>query len=72
MSEENLEIVRGVRTVLPPLSDRASERRTLDERLCVRFPALYRLLADFFDAAPAVQASAADCRPFCAAGIRGS
>jgi ketosteroid isomerase-like protein len=45
MSEENVEIVRGTPIVLPPLSERASQRRTLDERLYVRFPALYRRLA---------------------------
>jgi hypothetical protein len=46
MSQENVEIVRGARIALPPLSERASQHRTLDERLFVRFPALYRLLAD--------------------------
>jgi ketosteroid isomerase-like protein len=46
MSQENVEIVRGARIALPPLSERASQRRALDERLFVRFPALYRLLAD--------------------------
>ena len=46
MSQKNVEVVRGVRIALPPLSERASQRRTLDERLFVRFPALYRLLAD--------------------------
>jgi ketosteroid isomerase-like protein len=37
MSQENVEIVRGVRIALPPLSDSASQRRTLDERFFVRF-----------------------------------
>ncbi len=46
MSQENVETVRGARIALPPLSERASQRRALDERLFVRFPALYRLLAD--------------------------
>jgi ketosteroid isomerase-like protein len=46
MSQENVEVVRGVRIALPPLSERANQRRALDERLIVRFPALYRLLAD--------------------------
>jgi hypothetical protein len=32
------ESVRGVRIALPPLSERASQRRSLDERLYVRFP----------------------------------
>jgi ketosteroid isomerase-like protein len=42
------EIVRGGRIAVAPLSERASQRRSLDERLWVRFPALYRLLADAF------------------------
>jgi hypothetical protein len=46
MSQENVEIVRGARIALPPLRERASQHRTLDERLFVRFPAIYRLLAD--------------------------
>src|SRR3954447_22399318 len=46
MSRENVEIVRGVRIALSPLSERASQRRTLDERLYVRFPALYRRLTE--------------------------
>jgi len=46
MPQENVEILRGTRIALPPLSERASQRRSLDERLFVRFPALYRLLAD--------------------------
>src|SRR5947208_1075993 len=45
MSQENVEIVRGVRIALPALSERAIQRRTLDERLFTRVPALYRLLA---------------------------
>jgi ketosteroid isomerase-like protein len=44
--QEKVEVVRGARIALPPLSERASQRRTLDERLFVRFPAAYRLLAD--------------------------
>jgi hypothetical protein len=44
MSQENVEIVRGVRTALPPLNDKASRRRTLDERLGVWFPGLARSL----------------------------
>jgi ketosteroid isomerase-like protein len=39
-------IVRGARIELPPLSEGASRHRTLDERLRVRFPGLFRLLAD--------------------------
>jgi SnoaL-like domain len=42
------ETVRGTRIVLPSLSKRASQRRSLDQRLFVRFPALYRVLADAF------------------------
>jgi len=43
-----VEVVRGTRIALPPVSERASQRRSLDERLFVRFPALYRLLAAAF------------------------
>ena len=46
MSQENVEVVRGVRIALSPASERASQRRALDERLAIRFPSLYRLLAD--------------------------
>jgi ketosteroid isomerase-like protein len=45
MSQENVEVVRGTRTSLTPLNERASQRRSLDERLFIRFPALFRLLA---------------------------
>ena len=38
-------MLRGVRISLPPLSERAVQRRTLDERLFVRSPALYRWVA---------------------------
>jgi ketosteroid isomerase-like protein len=38
--------VRGTRIALAPLDQRASQRRTLDDRLSARFPALYRRLAD--------------------------
>jgi ketosteroid isomerase-like protein len=48
MSQENVEIVRGVRIALPRHSGRTSQRRGLDQRLYVRFPALYRLLAATF------------------------
>ena len=48
MSHEDVEIVRGARIALPPLSERASQRRSLDQRLVVRFPGLYRLLGDGF------------------------
>jgi ketosteroid isomerase-like protein len=46
MSQENVEIVRGVRYRISLPSERASQRRTLDERLFVRFPALYRWFAE--------------------------
>jgi ketosteroid isomerase-like protein len=48
MSEENVELVRGTRITLPPLGGKASQRRTLDEALLVRYPALSRVLADAF------------------------
>ena len=48
MSQENVEIVRGARIALTPLGERASERRTMDEQLRVRFPALFRPLGDAF------------------------
>jgi ketosteroid isomerase-like protein len=47
MSRENVESVRGVRIALS-LSEKAGQRRSLDERLFVRFPALFRLLAGAF------------------------
>jgi len=40
--------VKGVRIPVTPLSPPASERRTLEERFFVRFPALYRLVAPLF------------------------
>lgn len=48
MSQETLEIARAARITLPPHSERASQRRSLDERLFIRFPGLYRLLAGAF------------------------
>jgi hypothetical protein len=44
MSQES--VVRGVRYPISLPSARACQRRSLDEHLFVRFPALYRLLAD--------------------------
>jgi hypothetical protein len=44
MSQEN--VVRGVRYPISLPSERAAQHRTLDERLFVRFPALYRRLAE--------------------------
>ena len=46
MSLENVEIVPAARVVLRPLSERARQRRTLDQRLFLRFPALYRRPSD--------------------------
>jgi hypothetical protein len=46
MPHENVEIVRGARIAVPPLSKGATQRGSLDQRLAARFPALYRLLAD--------------------------
>jgi ketosteroid isomerase-like protein len=46
MPEENIETLRGVRIALPSRRERANQRRALDERLFVRFPAVYRLVAD--------------------------
>jgi hypothetical protein len=48
MPEENVEMVRGVQIALQPLSERASQRRSLDEHLRVRFPALSRFFSDAF------------------------
>jgi hypothetical protein len=44
MSEEN--VVREVRYPLSLPSERAARRRSLDERLFVRFPALFRVFGD--------------------------
>ena len=44
MPQEN--VVRAVRYPVSLPSARAGQRRTLDERLFVRFPALYRLFAE--------------------------
>jgi ketosteroid isomerase-like protein len=52
MSQENVEVVRGTRSALPRLGERATQRRSLDDRLYVRVPALYRLLADAFSRVP--------------------
>jgi hypothetical protein len=52
MSDENVEILRGARIAVRPLSQRAARGRSIDQRLCVRFPALYRTLADFLSRLP--------------------
>jgi SnoaL-like domain len=44
MSQNNMEALRGVRSALRPLGERAGQRRSLDEHLFVRFPALLRLI----------------------------
>jgi ketosteroid isomerase-like protein len=46
MSREDVELVREPRIALGPLSDSSRQRRSLDDLLTVRFPALYRLLSD--------------------------
>ena len=52
MSQESVESVPGTRIALRPLSERASRRRSLEQHVYVRFPALYRLLADAFARLP--------------------
>jgi ketosteroid isomerase-like protein len=46
MSQENVGVLRGVQYRVSLPNERASQRRTLDERFFVRFPASYQLLAD--------------------------
>jgi ketosteroid isomerase-like protein len=48
MAQENVEIVRGVRTTLRPGGERARRRRALDERLLVRFPSLAGVVGGAF------------------------
>jgi hypothetical protein len=48
MSHASVKVVRGNRISVPRLRDRAAQRRSLDQRLFVLFPALYRLFADGF------------------------
>jgi len=48
MSQENAEGADGVRTVLRPLGERSSQRRSPDEHLLVRSPALVRLVGNAF------------------------
>jgi hypothetical protein len=45
MSNDSIQGARTAPIALPPLSERASRRRSLDERLFVRFPAAYRMFA---------------------------
>jgi ketosteroid isomerase-like protein len=46
VAEESVDSARATRIALPPLSERAKQRRSLEEDLFVRVPDLYRLLAD--------------------------
>jgi hypothetical protein len=48
MSQQNLEGVRGVRIALSPPRRTESQRRSFDQRVFVRFPGFYRLLAAAF------------------------
>jgi ketosteroid isomerase-like protein len=48
MSRENVEVLRGTRMTLSPLSERAARHRTPDEQFFVRSPALYRRQAAAF------------------------
>jgi ketosteroid isomerase-like protein len=52
MSEGNVEIIRGVRIALDPPHETTSQRRTLEERLRVRFPSLFRPLSEAVLALP--------------------
>ena len=45
MSQENVRVARGVRYRVALPSEAAASRRTPDEHLFVRYPAIYRLLA---------------------------
>jgi ketosteroid isomerase-like protein len=50
MSEENMEIVRGVRT--PVIIPRETRRRTLDERIIARFPGFVRVIGSAWSRLP--------------------
>jgi hypothetical protein len=50
MSQENVEIVRGVRTRVRVSSE--NRRRTLDERILVRFPVLVRAMQSAWSRLP--------------------
>ena len=45
MFQETDRVVDGVRSTVRPIEDRASRRRTFDERVFLRFPSLARVLA---------------------------
>jgi hypothetical protein len=45
MSQESVEVASGVRSAVSRSSQKASRHRSLDERIFVRFPSLYRALA---------------------------
>lgn len=51
MAQEMTEIDRTI-IALRPFSERQSQRRSVDQRLCLRFPALYRLVAGTFARLP--------------------
>jgi ketosteroid isomerase-like protein len=44
MLREKTDAVSGIRSLVPKLSDRARRQRAIDQRLSVRFPALYRVI----------------------------
>ena len=45
MVQERIEVLHGTKVTLRSENDRASGRRTVDERLLLRFPSLYRKFA---------------------------
>jgi len=52
MSQDNVETGHGTPITLRPLKQSASQRRSLDERLFVRLPTVYRLLVEAFTRLP--------------------
>ena len=52
MAPATAENVRGTRTAIGSVGDRAGRGRTLDERIFVRFPSLFRPLAGFLARLP--------------------
>jgi ketosteroid isomerase-like protein len=53
MSQEDRQAVDGTRIVLRPVGESARRRRSMDQRVFVRFPRLYRSLAASFERLPA-------------------
>jgi ketosteroid isomerase-like protein len=45
MPLERGEVVQGTRTAVPALADRVRQGRTVEQRVYVRFPAVYRVIA---------------------------